>query len=170
MKPWLKNRNDKSAWVNTFSELLLTANSGIIFEWMLHHTLIFIQWSLTKEVAPKAFCKKSVLRNFAKFTGKHLCESPFFNKVAGLKPVIVIISGSHLQWSSIFKDIVFLWTSTCSHPFFSKDMSYFAIPVKAIHLMNGPFSIIKEQLQPRILSNLQHFCRTEIVGRRYGKY
>ena len=29
------------------------------------------------------FCKKGVLRNFAKFTGKHLCPSLFFNKVAG---------------------------------------------------------------------------------------
>ena len=29
------------------------------------------------------FCKKVVLKNFAKFTGKHLCWSLFFNKVAG---------------------------------------------------------------------------------------
>ena len=29
------------------------------------------------------FCKESVLKNFAKFTGKHLCQSLFFNKVAG---------------------------------------------------------------------------------------
>ena len=28
------------------------------------------------------FCEKGVLRNFAKFTGKHLCQSLFFNKVA----------------------------------------------------------------------------------------
>ena len=27
--------------------------------------------------------KKGVLRNFAKFTGKRLCQSLFFNKVAG---------------------------------------------------------------------------------------
>ena len=29
------------------------------------------------------FCEKGVLRNFAKFAGKHLCQSLFFNKVAG---------------------------------------------------------------------------------------
>ena len=29
--------------------------------------------------------KKGVLRNFRKFTGKHLCQSLFFNKVAGLR-------------------------------------------------------------------------------------
>ena len=33
---------------------------------------------------PLVFCKKGVLRNFTKFTGKHLCQSLFFNKVAGL--------------------------------------------------------------------------------------
>ena len=27
--------------------------------------------------------RKGVLRNFAKFTEKHLCQSPFFNEVAG---------------------------------------------------------------------------------------
>ena len=30
----------------------------------------------------EVFC----IRNFAKFTGKHLCQSLFFNKVAGLRP------------------------------------------------------------------------------------
>ena len=29
---------------------------------------------------------KCVLRNFAKFTEKHLCQSLFFNKAAGLRP------------------------------------------------------------------------------------
>ena len=32
---------------------------------------------------PEVFYEKGVLRNFAKFTGKHLCQSLFFNKVAG---------------------------------------------------------------------------------------
>ena len=35
---------------------------------------------------PEVFYKKGVLRNFAKFTGKHLCQRVFFNKVAGLRP------------------------------------------------------------------------------------
>ena len=34
---------------------------------------------------PEVFYKKGVLRNFAKFTGKHLCHSLFFNKVARLR-------------------------------------------------------------------------------------
>ena len=30
---------------------------------------------------PEMFRKKGFLRNFAKFTGKHLCQSLFFNKL-----------------------------------------------------------------------------------------
>ena len=34
---------------------------------------------------PEVFCKEGgALRNFAKFAGKHLCQSVLFNKVAGL--------------------------------------------------------------------------------------
>ena len=32
---------------------------------------------------PELFCKKGVLRNSAKLTGKYLCQSHIFNKVAG---------------------------------------------------------------------------------------
>ena len=43
--------------------------------------------SLLSEVATRSVQrKKGVLRNFAKFTGKHLRQSLFFNKVAELKP------------------------------------------------------------------------------------
>ena len=39
---------------------------------------------------PKVFCRKGVLRNFAKFTGKHLCQSLFFNKVADLRSTTLL--------------------------------------------------------------------------------
>ena len=32
---------------------------------------------------PEVFYKKGALKNFEKITGKHLCQSIFFNKVAG---------------------------------------------------------------------------------------
>ena len=32
---------------------------------------------------PEVLCKKRVLKNSTKFTGKHLCQSLFFDKVAG---------------------------------------------------------------------------------------
>ena len=43
-------------------------------------------WPSDRNSRPKVFCKKGVLRNFAKFTGKQLCQSLYFNKVAGLRP------------------------------------------------------------------------------------
>ena len=39
---------------------------------------------------PEVFCKKDFLRNFTKLTGKHLCQSLFFNKVAGLRPTTLL--------------------------------------------------------------------------------
>ena len=43
-------------------------------------TLAFLCFSRSSR--PEVFCKKGVLVNFAKFTGKYLCQSLFFNKVA----------------------------------------------------------------------------------------
>ena len=34
---------------------------------------------------PEVLCKKGVVRNFTKFTGKQLCQTLYFNKVAGLQ-------------------------------------------------------------------------------------
>ena len=36
------------------------------------------------------FYKRGALKNFAKFAGKHLCRSLFFNKVAGLRHAILL--------------------------------------------------------------------------------
>ena len=45
------------------------------------------------------FCKEGVLRNFAKFTGKYLCQSLFFNIVVGLRPATFL---KKRQWHSCF--------------------------------------------------------------------
>ena len=77
--------------------------------------------------------------------------------------------------------------ATCRDLVFSRVLSFFEIstcnrlcfqryrvnlpPVAAIHSTNGPFSIIKEQLQLQILSNLQYVFRTGgVVARRYHNY
>ena len=46
---------------------------------------IYMLFSLNRSSCPEVFCKKGVLKHFAKFTGKHMCQSLFFNKVAVLK-------------------------------------------------------------------------------------
>ena len=38
---------------------------------------------------PEVFCKKGVLRNFAKYSGKHLRQS-LFDKVTGLRPATLL--------------------------------------------------------------------------------
>ena len=54
----------------------------------------------------KCSVKKSVLRNFAKFTGKHLCQSLFFNNVAGLRPATLLKKETLAQvFSSEFFEI-----------------------------------------------------------------
>ena len=45
----------------------------------------FLPFGLGAATGREVFCKKGVLRNFAKLTGKHLCQSLIFNKVAGLR-------------------------------------------------------------------------------------
>ena len=40
-----------------------------------------ITLNTSRSSRPEVFCKKSVLRNFTKFTEKHLCWSLSFNKV-----------------------------------------------------------------------------------------
>ena len=43
----------------------------------------------------EVFSRKGVLRNFAKFTGKYLCQSLFFYKAAGLRHLFLT---EHLRW------------------------------------------------------------------------
>ena len=43
--------------------------------------------------------QKVALKNFTKFTGKQLCKSLFFNKVAGLKLAILLKENSRVQFS-----------------------------------------------------------------------
>ena len=50
----------------------------------------FIFRIVAQKQPPEVLCKKVVLTNFAKLTGKHQCRSLFFNKVAGLMPATLL--------------------------------------------------------------------------------
>ena len=72
--------------ISPFSEVyidnLLNCNS------FLKSITLKLTSKLTKKYRsslPEMFCKKGIPKNFTKFTGKHLCRSLFFNKVAGLR-------------------------------------------------------------------------------------
>ena len=43
-----------------------------------------------RSIRQEVSCKRGVLKNFAKFTGKHMCRSCFLNKTAGFRPAILL--------------------------------------------------------------------------------
>ena len=43
----------------------------------------------SEAAARVALYKKGVLKNFEKFKQRHLCQGLFFDKVAGLRPLLV---------------------------------------------------------------------------------
>ena len=51
---------------------------------LLHVILLKKKWSRSSR--PEVFCEKGVLRNFTTWMRKQLCQSLFFNKVAGMRP------------------------------------------------------------------------------------
>ena len=58
------------------------------------------------------FYKKGVLENFANFTRKHLCQSPFFNKVPGLRPATSLKKRLWhrrfpVKFAKVFKNVFF---------------------------------------------------------------
>ena len=57
--------------------------------------------------------KKDALKNFAKFTGKHLWRSLVFNKIAGMRPVALLNKETSTQvfcceFCKIFKNTFFI--------------------------------------------------------------
>ena len=83
-----KISNDLNQWCN--------CNYNVIAPLQLI-SIILIFWLLRlnyRSSRPEVFCKKGVLRNFTKFAGKHLCQSSFFHKVAGLRPATLLKRGS----------------------------------------------------------------------------
>ena len=72
--------------------------------WRTSIHLLKVRWSghlvsyfplMYRSSRPELFCKNGVLRNLTRFTGKHLCQGLFFNKVAGLRTPFYT---EHLWW------------------------------------------------------------------------
>ena len=77
---------------NKINEILIIIKfkSFFFFESQSYWTSTCNIYLKFKSSRPEVFCKKGVFRDFAKFTGKHLCQRHFFNKVAGLRSAIVL--------------------------------------------------------------------------------
>ena len=63
----------------------------------------------SEAVVRRCSVKKVSLKNFTKFTGKHLCQSLFFNKVASLRPETLAQVFSR-EFCEIFKNTFFYRT------------------------------------------------------------
>ena len=70
-------------WDNIMNKLLTYFLRPIYITSSLNLTQGFSFISVQKQ-PPEVFCKKGVIRNFAKHTEKYLFQSLFFNKIAGL--------------------------------------------------------------------------------------
>ena len=71
----------------SFLSIFLFCGDCKTLKWMM----MFKHKIIITEAAPqRCSMKRGALRNFAKFTGKRLCQSLFFNKVAGLRPATLL--------------------------------------------------------------------------------
>ena len=61
-------------------------------------TMNFLQYILDRSSHKRCSKEIGVLKNFTKFTIKHLCQSLFFNKAAGLVPFIYPLKTSENFW------------------------------------------------------------------------
>ena len=99
----------------------------------------------------EVFCEKGVLRNFTKFTRKHLCRSLFFNKVAGLRrrcfPVNFVkflrtpFLTEHLQWLLLY-DQDYGEYFICSYEFFGR----FRVEDAGWQMQDGGYYIFQIEL------------------------
>ena len=92
-------------------------NLAVIPQFPLHYTFIN-KISFVRTSRPEVFCKKGGFRKFAKFLGEHLCQSPFFNNVAGFP----VNFGEFLRTSFFIEQ--FWWMLLFS----VKTVSSFALP------------------------------------------
>ena len=103
------------------------------------HTVCYFCYFLDsiQKQTPEVFYKKVVLRNFAKkFSGKHLCQSLFFNIVAGLRPATLlkkvalaqVFSCEFCEISKITSFTEHYWTATSEFHDFSINVNIILIP------------------------------------------
>ena len=64
--------------------------SEFVVEDLLICVIVYVNGVQCRSSCPEVFCKKGVLRDFAKFTGMHLCQGLIFNKVAGLRSATLL--------------------------------------------------------------------------------
>ena len=78
-----------------YNSKVLGSNLGIVAKFWFAWTHLLLDTTLqrlsvaSRSTRPEVLCKIGLRRNIAKFTGKHLCQSLFFNKVADLPTTLL---------------------------------------------------------------------------------
>ena len=105
----------------------------------------------SEAVAQRCCVKKVVLRNFAKFTGKHLCQGLFFNKVAG-----------RISKNTFF--VEHLRTTASGHPRYeSIDLKSF---LYILHVYDNEISY-RKLFQYNQINNSLHIFGGETIQKRF---
>ena len=103
-------------------------NHEILIMKYLKKWQLFINIFYFRSSRPDMFCKKGVLENFAKFYGKHLCQSLFFNKVAALRPAtllnIFLKPATLFKWSLWDRCFPVNFTKFLRTPFFTEQLRW----------------------------------------------
>ena len=110
--------------------------------------------SILKSSCQEVFCKKGVFNFFLKFTGKHLCQSLSFNKVADFRPEIQKISKSTFYYrtplvaaSKSFSENLLLWMLTLNF-YANETLSLTELDVKfALNLVHKCLPIFPQKKQ-----------------------
>ena len=99
-------------------------NMFLHFEIRYRHSKFFqLHLIVSRSRRLEVFCKKAVQRNFAKFTGIHLCQCLFFNKVAGLSPASLL---KRRYWHMCFPVNVAKFLRT---PFLTEHLCWLLLPI-----------------------------------------
>ena len=112
-------RHERSSDYEEHQAQLYTKSQAHVFK-LLHFLLPF--WHKhhacynTRNRHRKCSVRKGVLWDFAKFTGKHLCQSLLFNKAAGRRPVTLL---EKKLWRSVF---LWIFWNFKEHLFYRKPL------------------------------------------------
>ena len=105
-KHLLMSHNQKTIYMRHYWRTGGVVKSILGLAKLINQNFISSKLTLARSSRPEVFCKKDIRRNFAKFTGKHLCQDFFFNKET-LRRVFScefceisknIIFTEHLRW------------------------------------------------------------------------
>ena len=119
--------------------------------YLIGYSRKILKTSTHRSSHPEIFCKKGVLKNFAKFTGKHLCQCLVFNTVAGLRPATSLKKRLwHTYFPVNFAKFLrtpFLILSTSGGCFYTQQMA-----------LESTETIFSEVYLPYFTGNNNNFC------------